>query len=100
MNIKELSDEELLQEVSRRKQELENEWKKRRLEKVKLFVEHKEVLLKLLTHDRTSCQNHDNDCYHREHGGAECNKCCLEGLHESDDNIDINLSLSLTKVSK
>ena len=46
-----------------------------------------------------SCHEGTNAYYHPEHGVAECNRCCLAALDESDD-VDVNVQITLTQHRK
>ena len=97
--LTELTDQELNAELERRKQVKKEEEARQRIEKIKLVLEHKDVLMKLMTHARTSCKTSNNAYYHPYHGAAGCNLCCLEALHESDDDIEIAIDIRLYKIN-
>jgi len=98
--MKELHDyteDELKAEMKRRADEKEAKAKSERLAMCKLVLEHRDALVALMRHSRTSCERGGNACYHHEHGAAECNLCCLLDLYERDD-IEIMVDVRLVRV--
>jgi len=98
--IDNFTDAELLKELEIRKDKVKELERRKREKTVKEFIKHRESLLSLMTHDRSSCNNAygNNDGYHPEHGVAYCSKCALEGLHEHHDDVEILFDIRLTQI--
>lgn len=99
---KEFTDEELQAELDLRKSKRDELAKVERLERIKLFVKHRDVLTQFMTHDRSSCKDgeYSNCGFHPEHGGANCNLCCLEDLEEWEDDIEVSIDIRLTRIKE
>ncbi len=102
MELNQLSDELLAAELERRKQAREAQKRADRKAKVTLVLEHRDTLVKLMTHSRRSCVEGRsvNSSYHPEHGCAECNLCALLDLDEWEEDVQIDVSISLSRVSR
>ena len=72
----------------------------KRVEKIKLAIKHRDVLKLFMKHCRTSCDNGKqfNAFYHPKHNNAECNLCCFENLEEWDDDIEIDVDITLRRI--
>lgn len=100
MKIEEMTTAQLEQALKeRRKQEAERQ-KRARIKFRDKVLEHRDVLVELMTHDRQSCAATDNSGFHREHGGAYCNLCALKDLSEYDDDVTISVEVKLYRTSK
>ena len=94
-----ITDTDLMAELERRRLVQKEQDRIARITKNSLIVKHRDVLISLLTHDRNSCETLNNAGYHRYHGVAYCSLCALKELQTWDDDIDVTLSLTLTKRS-
>ncbi len=100
-DLSSISDKELRQELQCRETQRKEVERQQRKKMTELVIEHREVLKKFMTHGRSSCEgglSHRNQRYHPNHGGAECNLCCLEDLYKGEDDIEIMVSITLHKI--
>ena len=95
--IENLTDEELQAELSRRKEERLKKEKEEREIKLEWAVQFKDELLKMMKHERMSCEIRKNKGYN-SHGSACCNKCALEDLTLWDDDVDITFDIRLNRL--
>lgn len=94
------TDKQLIDRREEIERELEQRRHTRRVEMLRKVLKCRPQLLELMTHDRTSCATCANTYYHPEHGGAGCNKCCLEQLTVEDTDIEIAIDIRLRRVTK
>ena len=87
----------LLKEIDRREIIEKNKEIERRRDLLKLVVTNREVLKLFMDHSRNSCKDHGNFYYHPEHGGADCDLCCLEKLTIDDTDVNISIDIKLSK---
>lgn len=99
-SLKDVSIKDLQSELHRREVEAALVKQEMRAQRLVLFLAARPDLLLLLKHDRTSCATSDNSGFHPHHGGAECARCALAALTEEDTDVDIVLSLTLTKIKE
>ena len=108
MDITKLSKKELddlQKEIDKQKQTIKDEEirKRKEISKKKLdkLREHKDFLLEIIDHDRTSCSD-DNVCngYGSASYGARCSKCRLiEVLNDDwDDEWEVDINVIITKI--
>jgi len=91
-------------EVKRRREERLLEVKKTNAMKLKELAKHKDVILSLLEHDRTSCSDDDPQNGLEIDGPPRCAKCGLMDLLEDAEWIDecdweVHFSVSIRKSS-
>lgn len=92
-------DKELQEELNRRAIIRRREMVEARVEKNKLFIEHKDVILKFLSHSRTSCNDENTaNGYENSQGTYKCNRCAflLFGPLDTDE-IDIDMHITMKK---
>lgn len=96
MNLDTVSNQELEQELARRRAAEELRLREERQQRLKEIIENKEVLLKFIKHGRTSCsdENPINGLFSGDYA-PRCNRCALLELsdHHSDIEIDVDLSI-------
>lgn len=109
MDIQNLSKQELNdldKQIRQRQKEIRNQELMERKEQVKAKIaklrEHKEVLLELIQHGRSSC-NDDHVCngYGSATYGARCSKCHLIQILNNewgDGEFDVDIEVSITRV--
>ena len=97
MKIENLTDKELQDELNRRKEERLKKEKEEREIKLEWAVQFKDELLKMMKHERMSCEIRKNKGYN-SHGSACCNKCALEDLTLWDDDVDITFDIRLNRL--
>lgn len=93
--LSEFSNEELARELERRRLEAEAEKTRARIVRNRKILEHRDALLALMEHSRSSCAS-SNNAYHNEQGYVRCSKCALEQLDEYNlANYEITLDVRL-----
>lgn len=109
MDLNKLTKQELFDlnmEIAKRQQEIKEQELKEYKEEVKVKIEklrdHKDLLLGLVKHSRTSCSD-DNVCngYGSADYGARCTKCHLIEILDqdwSDGEFDIEIEVTIIKV--
>ena len=85
-------------ELTNRKNQKGSEEIQKSKDHLNLILKHRNVLRQFLQHDRTSCAIAVNNAYHPEHGGADCCLCCLDDLDENSIDVDIVVSIKLSKI--
>lgn len=97
--LQDFTEQQLKDELKRRDDERKEREKVERIEKIKLVVEHRDVLAKLIDHDRTSCHERSNGDFN-EHGAPRCDLCALLELEEWMDDVDIHIGVQIRRVSE
>lgn len=100
MSLKNATEQELKAELARREQERRAQERLDRLERVRNLVLHRDALLPLIPHGRTSCSDDNirNGLGSAEYG-ARCTRCALLELTEFDaENYDFDLTLTFSPV--
>jgi hypothetical protein len=101
MNLEELSN--LRDKINYRKSVIEEEQfliKKNSIsEKINKFRENKDLILSLLDHGRTSCDDYNNGI--DDEGHYRCAKCALKHILENEyDDYDITFNVEIEKIQK
>lgn len=108
MDIKNLNKDELdklTKQIEQRKQEIKEEELNRRREIAKMKLdklrEHKDLLLEIIEHNRTSCSD-NNVCngWGSSEYGARCPKCHLIELlnNEWDNDFEVDIKVEIFKI--
>lgn len=100
-DLKNFKDEELRAELERREALALDEVRNQRIARNRLILAHKGMLLNLLEHSRTSCddENPSNGFVSSEYPYPRCAKCALIKLDEYDlDEREVNLTIEIKYV--
>jgi hypothetical protein len=93
MSLEHLTDQELQAELERRQLEREQAAARARQDRFVALVEHREALLALVPHGRTSCS--DENPVNGISVGTRCNRCALLEVTEFDfQYYDFDLTLN------
>ena len=98
-DLSKIDDKDLQAELERRAFIRRQEKVEARVERNKLFLEHKDVILKFLAHSRTSCNDENlSNGYENSQGTYRCNRCAFLLFRNVDvDEIDIDLHITMKK---
>jgi len=100
VSLKNVTDQELKEELARREQERCEQERRDRQERMRNLVQHRDALLPLIPHGRTSCSDDNirNGLGSADYG-ARCSRCALLELTEFDaENYDFDLTLTFSPV--
>lgn len=102
MDLTKISDSELAQELERRRQVARDQLRQARAQRLALVLKHRDALLELIPHTRTSCS--DSNIVNGLHSSdvtPRCVRCGLLELSEYDvDTFDVAVSLSIRVITE
>lgn len=100
MDLKDFSEQELQNELHSRKELRDKTAREERRERFALLLKHRDPLLDLVPHTRTSCSDQFPSNGLGSAGyGARCSRCALLELVESDSmDYDFGLQLDFSRV--
>jgi hypothetical protein len=101
MDLTKVTDKELQDELKRRAEEARQARLAERQQRLDLVLKHRDTLLELVPHSRTSCSDQDvsNGLYSAEYG-PRCTRCGLLELDDLKDNFDVTVEVRITKVEE